>query len=561
MARGMGPHCPDCMFRAAARLEAPGEDLPRAALAAAGKRGVVSTTTHEGALRRAHSPVAERPSWRAAPWERRWLRASGAIGLGAITALASSVPMPRGPVTGGQGLAVIAISLLVGVAAAYLMRSRWALVLAALAYIVAYELARIGIAGASLEGVRFDSIYGIAAFAAGRGFHALLALLPMAVGASIGLAVAQPRGLLALVPTGILSLAVIGLAVLVALPASTPPIIDANGQPVPGSIAELSAVELGGQDQAISVRAADPDNPVLLYLSGGPGQSDIAFARALLEPLTADFVVVVWDQRGSGKSYAALDPTSTYTLDALVGDTIELTDYLRERFAEEKIYLLGESWGSTLGVLAVQERPDLFHAYIGSGQMVSQRVTDQIIWRDLLAHADRTGNGELYDQVLTLGEPPYRDTPWANSLIMGYYGLLETPYTPPAPYVARGEASGVGQFGLFGSEYSFVENANLIRGLVDMFSLVYPQLQDIDFRTDVPELGVPVYVLDGANELRGRRELAYEWFAQLVAPHKELITYENAGHAVVFEQADAILRLMNEEVVPSTYGATQAGRP
>lgn len=488
-------------------------------------------------------------------WENRRLGAAAAVALGAFTALASSVPMPRGPVTGGQGLIVMAVSLLVGLAAGYLMRSRWALLVAPLAYIVAYELARLGIAGASLEGVRFDSIYGIAALAAGRGFHALLALLPMVVGVSIGLAIARPRRLLALVPTGILTLAVIGLAVVIALPASTPPVLGPNGQPVPGSIAELTTVELGGHGQAISIRAADPDKPVLLYLSGGPGQSDIAFARALLQPFEQDFVVVVWDQRGSGKSYAALDPTSTYTLGALVDDTIALTDYLRERFAEDKIYVLGESWGSTLGVLAVQERPDLFHAYIGSGQMVSQRVTDQIIWRDLLAYADRTGNGELYDQVLSLGEPPYRDTPWANSLIMGYYGLLETPYTPPAAYVERGEASGVSQFGLFGSEYSFVDNANLIRGLVDMFSLMYPQLQEIDFRTDVPALEVPVYVLDGENELRGRRELAHEWFAQLTAPHKELITYADAGHAVAFEQADAFLRLMNEEIVPSTYGA------
>jgi proline iminopeptidase len=349
--------------------------------------------------------------------------------------------------------------------------------------------------------------------------------------------------------------------VLVARPASTPPVRGADGQPVPGSIAELTSVELGGHEQAISIRAADPDKPVLLYLSGGPGQSDIAFARALLEPLTADFVVVVWDQRGSGKSYPALDPTSTYTLDALVADTIALTDHLRERFTEEKIYLLGESWGTTLGVLAVQERPDLFHAYIGSGQMVSQRETDRSIWRDLLAYADRAGDGQLYDQILTLGEPPYRDTPWANSLVMGYYPLLEPPYTPPAAYVQRGEASGVGQFGLFGAEYDFVENANLIRGLVDMFSLMYPQLQEVDFRTDVPALEVPVYLLDGANELRGRRELAHEWFALLKAPYKELITYTDAGHAVAFEQVDAFRELLVEQIVPATYGLTDKSKP
>jgi proline iminopeptidase len=70
---------------------------------------------------------------------------------------------------------------------------------------------------------------------------------------------------------------------------------------------------------------------------------------------------------------------------------------------------------------------------------------------------------------------------------------------------------------------------------------------------DVPELVVPVYVLDGENELRGRRELAHEWFAQLRAPHKELITYADAGHAVAFEQVDALRHLMNEEIVPATY--------
>jgi len=517
----------------------------------------VSTATHQHAPRPVRMRSIERPNWWVALSDNRWMGAGAVAGVGALTALISSVPMPRGPVTSEQALVVMGTSVLVGIAAGYLMRSRWALLLAPLAYVAAYELARVGIAGASLGIPRFDSIYGIAAFAAGRGVHALLALFPMVVGGSIGLAIARPPRLPALVPTGILTMAVIGLAILVALPASTPPVLGANGQPVPGSIAELTTVELGGQQQAISIRAADPDKPVLLYLSGGPGQSDIAFARALLEPLTADFVVVVWDQRGSGKSYAALDPTSTYTLDALVGDTIALTEYLRQRFGEGKIYLLGESWGSTLGVLAVQERPELFHAYIGSGQMVSQRVTDQIIWRDLLAYAERTGNGELYDQVLTLGEPPYRDTPWANSLIMGYYGLLENPYDPPAAYVARGEASGVGQFGLFGREYTFVENANLIRGLVDMFSLMYPQLQRIDLRTDVPALQVPVYVLDGANELRGRRDLAREWFEGLAAPHKQLFTYSDGGHAVAFENVDAFHTLMVDEIVPSTYRTSE----
>lgn len=478
--------------------------------------------------------------------------------MAAALALASSIPMPRGPVTGGEGVLVIVASLVVGVAAGYVMRSRWAMLAAPLAYLVAYELSRIGIAGASLDGVRFDTVYGVLALVVGRGFHGLLALFPMAVGAGIGVAIARPpKRAISLIPSGILTLAVAGLAVLVALPGSTPAVTGADGQPVPGSIAELTTVELGGQQQSILVRASDPDDPVLLYLSGGPGQSDLGYGRVLLEPLVADFVVVVWDQRGTGTSYGALDPSETLTLDQAVADTIQLSSLLADRFDEERIYLLGESWGSTLGVLAAQERPDLFHAYIGSGQMVSQRVTDQIIWRDLLAHADRTGNGELYDQVLTFGEPPYRDAPWSNSIVMGHYPLLETAYTPPAAYIERGEGSGIGPYGVLASEYGLVDKVNALRGLLDTFSLMYPQLQDLDFRVDVPALDLPVYVLDGEHELRGRRDLALEWFEGLSAPSKELVTYADAGHSVVFEQADAFHRLMVDQIVPATYGAAR----
>ncbi len=491
--------------------------------------------------------------WRDALWRLPWLATALSMGMSMALADVSHDFMPRGPVTAAQALLVIVTSIVLGLVAGYITRTRWVYVIVPIAYIAVYEVARIGIAGASLGAIRIDSVYGVAAFIAGRGVHLLLAILPMVAGLAVGRWLARPRpGRGAIPPVG-LSLLVGVLLVVVAMPGNVPPVLGADGRPVAGSIAEITTVELGGLGQTISIRAASPENPVLLYLSGGPGQSDIAFSRVLLEPLVADYVVVVWDQRGSGTSYAAIDPTADYTLNRLVADTNELADYLRVRFDEQKIYLLGESWGSTLGVLAAQQRPDLYYAYVGSGQMVSQRVTDQRIWRDLLAYADQVGDGALYDQILTLGEPPYRDMPWANSLVMGYYELIEPAYNPPAEYVARGAASGVGMFGLGGAEYGFVDNANLIRGLVDMFSLMYPQLQGIDFRTDVPALDVPVYLLDGEGELAARRDLAREWFDGLQAPTKEIYTFENAGHAVAFEQADELHRLLNEVIAPATY--------
>jgi pimeloyl-ACP methyl ester carboxylesterase len=273
-----------------------------------------------------------------------------------------------------------------------------------------------------------------------------------------------------------------------------------------------------------------------------------------MDALAADFVVVNWDQRGTGGSYAAIDPTSELTLDRLVADTIELSDYLRDRFDEERIYLAGLSWGSTLGVLAVQRAPDRYEAFIGNGQMVSQRETDRRLWDDMLALADRTGDADLRARMEAYGRPPYADIPYAYAFVMGYYEALELPYTPSAAYLARGEASGLDPFGLLGSEYDLVAKANVLRGLLDMFTVLYPQLQEIDFRTDVPRLEVPFYLVDGTAELAARRDLALEWFERLDAPIKRILSLDGAAHAPALEQYEAFHRFLLETVLPQTYG-------
>lgn len=312
-------------------------------------------------------------------------------------------------------------------------------------------------------------------------------------------------------------------------------------------------MKLGGHNQAIMIRGYSANNPVLLYLSGGPGQSDLPFARVMFEDLSRAFTIVSWDQRGTGKSYAALEPTSTLTLEQAVSDTIELTNYLRQRFDEEKIYLLGESWDTTLGVLAVQRQPELYYAWLGSGQMVSQRETDKLLYDDVLELATQRGDEGLAAKMRSFGEPSYRDIPYANAFVMGQYNALYQPYTPPRAYLERGSAANLGPWGMVGSEYNLVEKVNVLRGLIDMFSVMYPQLQGIDFRESVTKLEVPVYIFDGAAELSARRDLALEWFDLLEAPRKELFTFENAAHAVAFEGFEAIQKIMTETVLPETY--------
>jgi len=495
-------------------------------------------------------------------WRDPRIGAAIATAAALLLGFAIAHVMPRGPATATQALIVMVTSFAVGGVAGLVMRSRWAMLLATIAYMIAIEIGRLNIVGPTVDAIRLNEPFGILALILGRGFQGLVGVLPMILGVHWGIAIA--RSLSGnLVPT-IHSIklgrwaiaATIGLvilAVLIALPASTPPILGANGKPLAGSIASLEKVRLGGQDQWIMLRGHSIDQPVLLYLSGGPGQSDLPYSRVLFDDLSRNFVVVSWDQRGTGKSYAALDPTSTLTLDQAIADTIELTQYLRERFGEKKIYLLGESWGSTLGVLAIQRQPESYYAWIGSGQMVSQSETDRRIYQDILALAIKTGDTSLATKMRAYGEPPYADSPYANAFVLGQYERLYQPYTPPQSYIQRGTAANLGPWGILGSEYNLVEKVNVLRGLIDMFAVMYPQLQNIDFRKTVKQLEVPVYLLDGAAELKGRRDLALEWFEQLKAPHKQWFSFENAAHSVAFEQFEAVSRIMVETILPKTY--------
>jgi proline iminopeptidase len=474
---------------------------------------------------------------------QRSLRLGLAAGIVA-GALVGSV-LPRGPITTGQAIDLMLVALLTGAVAARVGRSRWTLLLAPVGFLITWEVARRGIvSGPTIDSFRLDSMYGVLALVLGRLLLVIAAILPMLLGASLVLGVRR----LVTIPLG-LAVAVLVYATL--LPASTPPILAADGNPLPGSIASLETVQLGGHEQSIMLRGNSTSNPVLLYPSGGPGQSGLPYVRVLFNNLEQDFVVVGWDQRGTGKSYPALDPRETLTLDQAVSDTVDLAEYLRTRFDQPKIYVLGESWGSTLGVLAAQRRPDLFYAVIGSGQMVSQLETDRRLYHDVLDLAARTGDAGLAQTMRGYGEPPYGDV-FASAFVMQQYDALYKPYTPPESLQELGaaHAAEIGPWGVLGREYNLVEKVSVMRGLMDMFATMYPQLQNVDFRRDAPRLEVPYYMLDGAAELTARRDLALEWHAQLDAPRKRIFTFENSAHAVAQEQFVAFRQILSDVIVP-----------
>jgi pimeloyl-ACP methyl ester carboxylesterase len=216
---------------------------------------------------------------------------------------------------------------------------------------------------------------------------------------------------------------------------------------------------------------------------------------------------------------------------------------LRERFDEEKIYLMGNSWGTILGVLVVEQHPELFHAYVGTGQMVSPLETDRMFYEDSLAWAEETGSTSLVATLVENGPPPYDD-------LLAYEPAISHEHDwNPYPELDMSKEM---PNNLFVPENTPMDRINGLRSFIDTFSVLYPQIQDVDFRQDVPALEVPVYIVLGEHEARGRAVLAVEWFERLEAPSKELIVFEHSGHRPSFEEPAAFVSVMTQ-VLEETY--------
>ena len=330
--------------------------------------------------------------------------------------------------------------------------------------------------------------------------------------------------------------------------AATPPITGADGQPIPGSIATLEKVTINGTEQWISIRGHDVNRPILLNLGmGGPGGGGFA-TRSLFEPLEKDFVVVSWDEPGTGKSFKAV-PISTLTLDRFVEDAYVLTLYLRERFHQDKIYVYGVSWSSIIGVKLVQQHPELFHAYIGNGQMVNTTENDILGYEFALDYLTKKGDIKRLEILRRNGPPPYtgdnvtgRYVAFLDELNV-YMGMPRlTVIVPIVPFLAP--------------EYGYVDKINHTRGIIDSFDAIYPQLKDLDFITQAPKLDVPVYLFAGRYDVNAMYTIVEEYYNVLESPRKELIWLEG-GHGLGGDSLHQFVDVMLNKVLAETYPASK----
>ena len=354
----------------------------------------------------------------------------------------------------------------------------------------------------------------------------------------------------------------VALAVAVAFltPASTAPITDQQGRPVPGSIAVLEKVMLGGVPQGLLIRGRNLANPVLLYLHGGPGTSELGLVRVHnMAALEAHFTVVVWDQRGAARSFSALEPRSGMNVEQLISDAHELAVALCRRFGQPRIYLVGHSWGSALGALTVARYPELFLAYVGVGQVVDMMEGERLSYQWTLARAEEAQDTRSVAKLKAIGAPPYS-------------GDLRSKVIAQRPILARygGEVHGNPRGGLFvtlacllkTSETSWPDRLNFFRGLFASMRLLWPQILSINLLEQAPELKVPVYLLEGRHDHEAPSALAERYFQVLVAPRKTLLWFEDSAHFVNTEEADAFNRFFIDRLLPETSPtARERGRP
>lgn len=289
-------------------------------------------------------------------------------------------------------------------------------------------------------------------------------------------------------------------------------------------IDEAAFVPINGLDQWITIRGQDRTRPVVLVLHGGPGGA-ISHLISRMAPLERDYVVVQWDQRGAGRTLAHADGKVDPSLDiaAMVRDGLAVSDYLRAHLNRRRIILLGWSWGSDLGVRMAEARPDLFAAYVGTGQAASaQPERDVWDYAHLLAGAQAAGDANALAALNAVGPPPWRDRASAS----GKLWAVSAPYRGPS--VSDGEAI---KAALSAPHWTLADLQALSRG---RSAYRETALEREVWTTDYSQFGrtltVPVLIVQGEDDVTSPTDHARAWLDRMRAPAKALVVIPGAGH-------------------------------
>ena len=351
----------------------------------------------------------------------------------------------------------------------------------------------------------------------------------------------------------ILAAILILLGALLALSSGTvQPILDKNGNPLKGSLSEKIRVNINGVEQGMIIKSKNISNPVLLFLHGGPGMPEYWMTQTYPTGLEKHFTVVWWEQRGAGLSYSSDIPAEMMNAEQFISDTLAVTNYLRQRFGKEKIYLMAHSWGSYIGIQAAVRAPELYDAYIGMGQISYQLKSEQLAYEYALEYYKNNGNTNMLQRLAAA--PPTLTVPLPAS-----YDSLRDEYMHGAgigtTHEMRSVVTGIFLPSWQFREYTLGEKINLWRGKIYSRSRVFnlwDQMQAADLTQQVAKLDLPVYFFHGTYDYTCAYPLAKAYFEKLKASVKGFYTFENSAHSPIFEEPEKVLNILQEDVLAGT---------
>ncbi len=362
----------------------------------------------------------------------------------------------------------------------------------------------------------------------------------------------KTRRYMILIPAAILLAAIAALAVFLVVrsPGHPMPVCGPDGARLPRSIAEKVFMGIGGVSQGMFIVGKDTTNPVLLYLHGGPAFPNYFLIDRYKPGLENLFTVCYWEQRGGGLSYSDAVTPESMTFAQLVSDALEVTQYLRKRFGQEKIYLMAHSGGTPIGILAASEAPELFHAYIGMAQISNQAESEKIAYqyiRDQYARKNDKSVLKALDAYPVM-ESDTNILPFYQSLVrdktMHALGIgtmrnmrsvfkdVFIPVWTCRAYTLKEKRN------IWKSKFTFLKTTPLTR-----------ELFDTSITMRVKKLEIPVYYLSGRYDLTVNHELSSRYLEQLEAPVKKFFLFENSAHSPLYEEPERVRQILEQEIL------------
>ena len=320
--------------------------------------------------------------------------------------------------------------------------------------------------------------------------------------------------------------------------AYTPPFLDGEGNTIPGSIAVLEKVVLNGVPQWILMRGKNADKPILLFLHGGPGFSNMPFVKLFQTPeLEENFIVVQWDQRGAGKSYSEKLTEQDMRVEMFVEDVRDLTHHLCARFGQKKIFMLGHSWGSALGFMTIAKYPELYHAYVAAGEAVdwNKRQARSFAWTFEQAQQDKNQKALDDLQAVVPFDPTNVEHISVKNKVLETYGgeyHQAASYQKYVDYMGQGPEYTAADFQRFEQGARWSDQTTEIEVARSGYSL---------FR-DLPEVQIPVYFFAGRYDYQTPSSLAEDYYKMLKAPDKGFVWFEESAHYTYFMEPDKATR-------------------